>query len=687
MKTSKPQRIKTICPYCGCGCNIILHVQDNRVSRVTVNPNKPPNFGRFCVKGASSHVFISHPDRLRTPLIRKGRKFVQVSWDEALSLVAQRFLEIKDKYGPDSIGSLGSAKCTNEENYLIQKFMRAVIGTNNVDHCARLCHSSTVAGLIAALGSGAMTNSIAEIEKADVILVTGSNTPENHPIIAMKIWDVITNKGKKLMVVDPRMMGLASYADIWLNPRPGTDVAWLNGMMHIIIAEDLWDKTYVLQRTENFGALKEVVKRYTPELVEKITGIPANDLIKAARLYAQAERACIIYAMGITQHVSGTDNVKAIANLAMLCGNVGIEGGGVNPLRGQNNVQGACDMGVLPNVLPGYQSLSHVSVIHKFEEAWKVKLPRNPGLTATEMLEAARQGKIKALYIIGDNPLVSGPDLKQVEDSLKGLDFLVVQDIFLTETAKLATAVLPAVSFAEKDGTFTNTERRIQMITEAVPPQGDAKPDWKIICELAQRMGYNMNYKSPKNIMEEIANLTPIYGGIHYSRLEKMGLQWPCPDKNHPGTPYLHKDRFTRGLGLFQPVEFMPSAELPDKDYPFILSTGRVLYHYNTGTMSRRTQILKEKYPEALMEINPKDAMELGIEDKSLVEVCSRRGRVTVRVRITDISPPGVVFIPFHFREAAANLLTIAALDPISKIPEYKVCAVSIKQVESASQT
>ncbi len=684
MGNAKAKQIRTVCPYCGCGCNIILHVQDNRAVRVTVNRQLPPNFGRFCVKGASAYEFISHADRLKTPLIKKDRKFVQASWDEAFSLVAQRFLEIKDRYGPDSIGGLGSAKSTNEENYLMQKFMRAVIGTNNIDHSARLCHSSTVAGLITAFGSGAMTNSIADIENADVILVTGSNTPENHPIIAMKIWDAITKKGKKLIVVDPRMMGLAGYADIWLSPLPGTDVAWLNGMMHVIIAEDLWDKTYVDLRTENFGALKEVVKRYTPELVEKITGIPAGTLIKAARLYAKAERASIIYAMGITQHISGTDNVRAIANLAMLCGNVGIEGGGVNPLRGQNNVQGACDMGTLPNVLPGYQSLSDVSVTHKFEGAWKVKLSRNPGLTATEMIKAAKQGKIKALYIMGENPLVSEPDLKDVKDSLGGLDFLVVQDIFPTETAQLATVVLPAVSFAEKDGTFTNTERRIQMVVKAVPPLGDAKPDWEIICELAQRMGYGMSYKSPRDIMKEIASLTPIYGGVRYSRLKGMGLQWPCPDEDHPGTPYLHKDQFTRGLGLFQPVEFVPSAELPDEDYPFILSTGRVLYHYNTGTMSKRTEILKEKYPEPLMEINPKDAIKLGIEDRSLVEVYSRRGKVRVRTRIIDIPPPGVVFMPFHFREAAANLLTIAALDPIAKIPEYKVCAVNIKPVRQS---
>lgn len=536
-----------------------------------------------------------------------------------------------------------------------------------------------MAGLAAAFGSGAMTNSMEDIEKAHVILVTGSNPTDNHPIVDLHIRRAMANHGAKLVVADPRKLELVNYAHTWLRPRPGTDVVWLNGLMHVIIKEGLWDRSYVEERTENFSSLRETVIKYDPEFVERITGIPAKDLKKAARFYAEAEVATIVYAMGITQHAAGTDNVKSIANLAMLCGNVGIEGGGVNPLRGQNNVQGACDMGALADVLPGYQSLSDQGVIEKFEQAWKVKISPEPGLVVTEIWPAAARGKLKALYIMGENPVASNPNASQVTATLKRLDFLVVQDIFMTETANLAHVVLPAASSAEREGTFTNTERCVQRVRQALPLVSQARPDWQIICELAERMGYPMGYRSPEEIMEEISRLTPIYGGIHYDRLEKDGLQWPCPTRDHPGTPILHKGRFTRGKGLFHPVEFIPPSELPDETYPFILSTGRVLHHYNSGTMTRKVPGLQVLYPEPLLEVHPKDAEEFGIEEKSMVKVSSRRGELVARVQLTTRCPERVVFIPFHFRRAAANLLTIDALDAVSKIPEYKVCAVKVE--------
>jgi len=483
-------------------------------------------------------------------------------------------------------------------------------------------------------------------------------------------------------VADPRKIGLVKYADTWLRPRPGTDVAWLNGIMHIILEEGLWNSAYVEKRTEGFSALKEVVKEYNPEYVEKITGIPVKNLEKAAREYAGAGIAAIVYAMGITQHASGTDNVKSLANLAMLCGNVGIEGGGVNPLRGQNNVQGACDMGALPNVLPGYQSLSDNTVIKKFEKAWETKLESKPGLAITQMWSAVLDGRLKALYIIGENPIVSDPNANEVRAAIKDLEFIVVQDIFMSETARLAHVVLPAATFIEKEGTFTNTERRIQRVRKAFNPEGQAWSDSKIICELAKRMGYQMDHGCAEEIMEEIAGLTPIYGGIHYDRLENDGLQWPCPARNHPGTPYLHKGRFTRGKGLFHPIKFIPPKELPDKTYPLLFSTGRVLEHYNSGTMTRRVQGLNLVYPEPLLEIHPKDAEQLGVQKGSMVKISSRRGEIKAKTTLTTKCPRGMVFMPFHFAEAAANLVTIDTLDAISKIPEYKICAVRVEPVE-----
>ena len=536
-----------------------------------------------------------------------------------------------------------------------------------------------MAGLAAAFGSGAMTNSVDEIEFTDLILAIGTNTTENHPVISSKVKRAVRRHGAKLIVIDPRDIQLTKYADIWLRKKPGTDVAVINGLMNVIISEGLAAKDYIEKRTEGFEALKEVVAKYTPEYVEEISGIPAEDLKTAARMYGAAKSAAILYAMGITQHTTGTDNVKSCANLAMLCGNIGIEGGGVNPLRGQNNVQGACDMGALPNVFPAYQQVANDEARAKFEKAWGVSLPAKPGLTIIEVMDAAHKGDIKGLYVMGENPMLSDPDLTHVEEALKNLDILVVQDIFLTETAQIADVVLPSVCFAERDGTFTNTERRVQRIRKAVPPPGEARTDWEIISDLSNRIGYPMNYVSAGKIMDEINRVAPSYGGITYERIEKEGLQWPCPNVDHPGTRYMHKEKFTRGLGLFHAVEYIPPAELPDDEYPMILSTGRVLYHFHTGTMTRRAKGPSERYPESLVEINPRDTEKYGVEDGKLVKLTTRRGSIEARAKVTDRSPEGVIFVNFHFREVAVNLLTNPALDPIGKIPEYKVCAVKVE--------
>lgn len=539
-----------------------------------------------------------------------------------------------------------------------------------------------MAGLAASFGSGAMTNSIAELEDADCILVIGSNTNENHPVIAARIKRAARLKNKDLIVIDPRRQDLVRHARLWLRQIPGTDIALINGMMQVIIEEQLYDQTYVAERTENFEALKETVAKYTPEYAERICGVPASQLTAAARMYARARAGSIVYCMGITQHTVGTDNVKTLANLAMLCGNVGIHGGGVNPLRGQNNVQGACDMGGLPNVFSGYQPVTDAANRKKMAEAWGVaNLPDWAGMAMTEMLPAIAQGGIKALYIMGENPALTDPDSDHAIKAMQALELLVVQDLFLTETGKLADVVLPAASFAEKDGTFSNTERRVSRVRQAIPPVGQAKPDWQIICEIAGRLGYPMKYAGPEEIFEEIRRVTPSYAGISYQRLEAGGLQWPCPNAEHPGTVYLHKDRFSRGLGMFFAIEHRDPAEMPDAEYPLYLTTGRLLYQYHSGTMSRRAPGLVEKAPECRVEMAAADAARYGIADGQQVRVRTRRGKITAKAQISDKAVPGTIFLPFHFAEASANKLTNAALDPVSKIPEYKVCAVQIEKV------
>ncbi|UCF99346.1 MAG: formate dehydrogenase subunit alpha [Spirochaetaceae bacterium] len=687
----------TICPYCGCGCTLEMHVRDGRLVKVTTPAKGTVSKGNLCVKGKFGTYYINHPERLTTPLIRKatknggrpaakGGEFVEASWDEALDLVAKRLREIKDKYGPNAIGGLSSAKCTNEENYVFQKFMRAVIGTNNVDHCARLCHSSTVAGLAKAFGSGAMTNSIAELRFADCIFVTGSNTTEAHPIIGLEVKAAVKKNGAILIVADPREIDLVGVAALHLRQRSGTDVALFNGMMQVILSEGLEDKDFIDKRTDDFDKFKAVVMQYTPEKVEKITGVPKDKIIQAARLYARAEKASIIYSMGITQHTTGTDNVLSLANLAMVTGNVGKKSTGVNPLRGQNNVQGACDLGALPNVYPGYQQVANPQVQEKFEKAWDASLSLLPGLTVVEMLHGIEDGKIRGMYTMGENPFLSDPNVNRVRKDLEALEFLVVQDIFMSETAQYADVVLPAASFAEKDGTFTNTERRVQLLRKVLDPPGQAKADWQILGELASRLGYTMYYAGTAEIMEEIAGLTPIYGGITHERLQGFGLQWPCPDREHAGTPYLHKGMFSRGKGLFNAVEYIPPAEEPDVQYPLLLTTGRILYHFHTGTMSRRVDGLHAIRPDGFVEIHPDDAKALKLAHGDMARVSSRRGTVTAKTVVTERSRPGTVFMTFHYREAAANILTNDALDPVAKIPEFKVCAVKVEKFEAAKK-
>lgn len=533
-----------------------------------------------------------------------------------------------------------------------------------------------MAGLAASFGSGAMTNSIAEIEFAKVLFVIGSNTTECHPIIALKIKEAVTKHNAKLIVADPRRIELCDFATIHLRHKPGTDVALINGLLNIIISEGLHDRNYINERTEGFDKMAGTVAKYTPEYVEKITGVPKQKLIEAARLYANSKPASIIYCMGITQHRTGTDNVFSLANLAMATGNIGVESGGLNPLRGQSNVQGACDMGALPNFFTAYQRVDDPVVREKFARAWNVStLPDKLGLTISEMITAAYKGNLKALFIMGENPALSEANLNHTREALKSLEFLVVQDIFLTDTAQMADVVLPAACFAEKEGTFTNTERRVQLVRKAVEPPGEALPDWQIIAKLSNLLGYPMRYKNAEQIFKEMTTLTPSYAGITYKRLEKGGIQWPCPDRKHPGTKILHKEKFARGKGKFHSIEYLGPAETPDSEYPFYLTTGRILYHFHTSTMTGQVSGLNQVAGEPFVQINPEDAKRLGIKDSEMVKVSTRRGELLIKAKITDMVGEGVLFIPFHYRNAPANLLTSDALDSIAKIPGLKVCS------------
>lgn len=678
--------VPTTCPYCGTGCSFYLVVKDNRALGIEPWHSPPVNEGKLCQKGRYAHQFIHSKDRLTRPLIKKDGVFNESTWEEAYRLIAEKF----QSYQPEEFGCLASAKASNEDNYVMQKFARVVLLTNSVDNCARLCHSSTVAALSEVFGSGAMTNSILDLEKAKCIFVIGSNTFEQHPLIARRL--VIARKnGARIICADPRRTPTAKQSDLFLSMYSGTDVTLLNGLMHHIIENGWEDREFIDRRTKGFDSLQEAVMSddYNLKNVSEITGVPESDLITAAEWIAKSKPCALIYSMGITQHTTGVDNVKSVANLMMLTGNIGKPGSGVNPLRGQNNVQGACDMGCLPNVYPGYQKVADVVSRSKMMNLWEVdEVAGDVGYAATEMIDilAEEPDKIKCLYLMGENPMLSDPDLNHVRKALENVEFMVSQEIFLSETAEFADVVLPAACFAEKDGTHTNTERRVQRWRKAIDPPGKAKPDWLIISELARLMGYEKQfpYSDASEIFDEIARVTPSYGGMNYKRLEHpYALQWPCPDASHPGTQILHTKKFstTDGLGIFTAVQWQPPAEVPNSEYPFILTTGRCIWHWHTGTMTRRSEALDNEVKTGWVEIHDEDAGRLGISDGERVLVSSRRGKIEIPARVTEDIKKGEVFIPFHFKECAANILTNNAVDCVAKIPEYKVCAVKIEKM------
>jgi formate dehydrogenase major subunit/formate dehydrogenase alpha subunit len=705
--------VTTTCPYCGVGCQFDLNIKEGKIIRVTSNSEAPVNGMHLCVKGRYGYDFVHHEDRLTKPLVREyllngsprpsdGRgDWVEADWDTAINIVANKFVQVKRESGSNAIGILSSAKCTNEENYLMQKFSRQVIGTNNVDHCARLCHSSTVAGLAMCFGSGAMSNTMQDIvEQAEAILIIGSNTTEQHPVFGTKIRQAVLNRKVKLVVADPRAIDICEFAELHLQQKPGTDVALLNGLMHIILANGNHDETFIQERTEGFDDFQKTIDKYNPELVSQITGVTVESLYEAADILATNKPMAVIWAMGITQHTTGVMNVLSLGNLQMLLGNMGVPGGGVNPLRGQNNVQGACDLGGLPNVFPGYQKVTDESVREKFKSAWAFDtggpdFGEQPGITVTEMINKMGEGELRALYILAENPMMTDPDINHVRECMENSEFVVLQEIFPSETSHYADVLLPGVSWAEKDGTFTNTERRIQLIRSAVNPPGEARPDWQIIAEIARLVlqiegrkpvgpQAGWDFISAAEIQNEVAAITPIYAGVTHERLNKgEQLHWPVRGLDHDGTPILHVGQFTRGKGKFHSCEHLDAEELPDNEYPLYLTTGRVIYHWHGGEMTRRAKGLLEIYPETLVEISPEDALKIGLNGKDMVRITSRRGEMIARAVVTDRVSEGVIFGNFHFPgEQNVNNLTIAALDPIAKIPEYKVCAVKVELAE-----
>ncbi|QDF68096.1 formate dehydrogenase subunit alpha [Shewanella sp. SNU WT4] len=689
-RITKLETVSSVCTYCGVGCRLVMHVDkaNNVIKHVSGDVESQVNEGMLCVKGRFGFDFIGSDLRLTTPLIRRNGKLEPASWDDAISLIAKRFSDIKAVHGAKAIAALSSAKATNEENYLLQKFVRAVLGSNNIDHCARLCHSSTVSALNANLGSGAMTNDIQGIKQADLIFILGSDTESAHPIIASRIKEAVNYHKARLVVADPKKVSIADKAEFYISHKPGTDVMLLNALMQQILINHWHDLDYINERTEGFEALHtELMKPdYNLETAAKITGVSQANLAKLARMLGTASKTAVFYAMGITQHTSGHDNVTAIANLQLLLGNIGIEGAGINPLRGQSNVQGACDMGALPDYLPGYRRYHDSDNLARLSELWQAPLSTDEGIAATFMMKALSSGELKAMYIMGENPVLSDPDQAHVLQGLASAEFIVVQDIFLTETAAYADVVLPAAAFAEKRGHFTNTERRVQQLQQAVNPPGQALADWRIIQAIANAMGANWRYDSEETIWTEAIIATPQYRGMSWDRLRpitltgKQGLQWPCPDTSHAGTKVLHQGSFIRGKAKLEAVSYRLPAEMPCDDYPLILSTGRLLEQFHTGTLTRKTPGLDLLgSPKVMMSVY--DAEHYGINNGDTLELSTRRGTITIDAFVSKRAQVGVLFLPFHFAEAAANKLTNNALDPVAKIPEYKICAVKLRKV------
>ncbi len=675
------RKVPTTCTYCGVGCSFEFNVnpKTNRIVRVTTEPGMGINDGNLCVKGHFAFDFVHSPERLTKPLIKENGTFRVATWAEAIERAGKGMAAARDAYGPAGVAFLSSARCTNEENYLMQKLARAAGRTNNIDQCATTCHAPTVAGLAMSLGSGAMTNSIGEIKNVQTMFVIGANPTEAHPIVGLEMKKAMRN-GARLIVCDPRETWIAQRAHIHIKHRPGTDNMLVNAMMSHVLAKGLHDQAFVAARCEQFDALRENLREYTVEKAAEVCGVDADLIRRAAEWYAAGTPSAIFYTLGITEHTCGTENVQNLANFAMLCGQIGKESSGINPIRGQNNVQGACDMGAIHSVLPGYQKVADEAIRAKFAKAWGVDLPTNPGGRVTDFIEEAGEGVLKAFYVLGEDPVLSEPNTDKVVASLKKLEFLVVQEIFMTETAKLADVVLPATCFAEKDGTFTNTERRVQRVRKAVEPPGEARADWQIICDVSAAMGYPMRYAGASEIFDEVASLAPSYGGMSYERIDALGLQWPCPTKDHLGTPYLHQGRFTRGKGLMHAIRFRPPAEVPDADYPFMMSTGRTLYHYNVGNMTRKSESIAQRQDENFVELHREDGERLGIVDGGMARITTRRGSLVVRVHLGEKVRPGGLWMPFHFVESATNRLTNDAFDNITRTAEYKCCAAKVER-------
>ncbi len=682
--------VLTTCAFCGCGCGLYLQIEKGYITGVTPSLRHPVSRGRLCARGWHVYEFVHHPDRLKKPLVREEGAFRKASWEEALDIVAKKLTAITDKYGSDSVGVIASAKCTNEDNFVLMKFCRTSLGTNNIDNGGSLYDSATLPGLMESCGLGASTNSLNELEDAEVILAAGTDTTQTHPQVASRITRAVS-RGAKLIVIDPQKTRLSSFANVQLRLKPGTYVGLINGLIHIILKDGLINEEDIFRTTSNFDSLKEMVEKYTPEYVAEVCGVPRSDMKKAAHLFARTSKAMTVYSTGVAGQAAGKDNVCALANLALLCGHLGEPHNGIIALQEQNNSLGVADMGALPEFYSGYQRVDSEIERAKFESEWNTRLPTKPGLPILEMLSP---GRLKALYIMGENPLITAPDVKLTSKTLKGLEFLVVQDIFLTETAELADIVLPAASFSEREGTFTNIERRVQRVRAAVQHPGEALPDWKIITKLSNRMGYRMDYDSPAYIMEEISHLTPIYAGISHERLdEEWGLQWPCLDKEHRGTSVLHRDFSETGKIIFPlieqdgkerehftPVEDIPLVEPQDEEYPFTLTTGSLYWQWHSGTMTRRSATLSREYPEVFAAINPEDAEQLGVRKNQRIRIISKRGEMETAAMVTDRVQVKTVFIPQHYKNTASKVLLNPSIISSGKAPEM-FCAVRIEPV------